>query len=154
MSDKINSHICLRLSVYKSFHQAVKYGHQRNHILQDLTRLKPYISMKARKTENHFETGFDNQKPVCRKTGINIPVYVTVYCLLQKRKNFGPLTFLFKIILSNVCFPKCSFNFKTIIEMLYSLYQTWTFRALELLQRIAAKAIECMNVHLSVQVCE
>jgi len=25
------------LSVYKSFHQAVKYGPQRNHILQDLT---------------------------------------------------------------------------------------------------------------------
>jgi len=34
MSDKINSHICLMLSVYKCFHQVVKYGHQ---ILQDLT---------------------------------------------------------------------------------------------------------------------
>jgi len=32
MSDKINSHICLMLSLYKSFHQRVKYGHQRNHI--------------------------------------------------------------------------------------------------------------------------
>ena len=34
MSDKINSHICLMLSVYKCFHQMVKYGHQRNHVLQ------------------------------------------------------------------------------------------------------------------------
>jgi len=25
------------LSVYKSFHHTVKYGHKRNHILQDLT---------------------------------------------------------------------------------------------------------------------
>jgi len=39
MSDKINSLICLMLSVYKSFHQMVKYSHQRNHILQDLTGL-------------------------------------------------------------------------------------------------------------------
>jgi len=37
MSDKTNSHIWLMLSVYKSFHQKVKYGHQWNHILQDLT---------------------------------------------------------------------------------------------------------------------
>jgi len=40
MSDKINSYICLILSVYKSFHQTVKYGHQRNHIVQDLTGLE------------------------------------------------------------------------------------------------------------------
>ena len=26
MSDKINSYICLILSVYKSFHQTAKYG--------------------------------------------------------------------------------------------------------------------------------
>ena len=39
-SDKINSHICLTLSVYNSFHQTVKYGHQRNQILQDLTELE------------------------------------------------------------------------------------------------------------------
>jgi len=35
MSDKINSHICLMWIVFKSFHQTVKYGRQRNHILQD-----------------------------------------------------------------------------------------------------------------------
>jgi len=35
MSGKINSHICL--SVYESFHQTVKYGQQRNRILQDIT---------------------------------------------------------------------------------------------------------------------
>jgi len=40
MSGKINSHICLMLSVYKSFRQTVKYGCQRNHILQDLTGLE------------------------------------------------------------------------------------------------------------------
>jgi len=40
MSDKINFHICPGLSVYKSFHQTVKYGWQRNHILQDLTGFK------------------------------------------------------------------------------------------------------------------
>jgi len=40
MSDKINSHICLMLSAYKHFHQTVKYGCQRNHVLQDWTRLE------------------------------------------------------------------------------------------------------------------
>jgi len=40
MSDKINSHICLILSIYKTCHQTVKYGCQRNHILQDLTGLE------------------------------------------------------------------------------------------------------------------
>jgi len=35
MSGNINSHICLMMSAYKSFHQMVKYGQQRNHILQD-----------------------------------------------------------------------------------------------------------------------
>jgi len=40
MSDKINSHIGLQLSVHKNFHQTVKYGCQRNHILQDLTELE------------------------------------------------------------------------------------------------------------------
>jgi len=32
MSGKINSHNCLMLSVYKNFHQTVKYGQQRNHM--------------------------------------------------------------------------------------------------------------------------
>ena len=32
MSDKINYHICLMLSIYKSFHQMVKYDWQRNNI--------------------------------------------------------------------------------------------------------------------------
>jgi len=40
MSDKINSHICLMLSVYNSFRQMVKYGHQRNNIFQNLTGLE------------------------------------------------------------------------------------------------------------------
>jgi len=40
MSVKINSHICLMLSVFESFHQTVKYVWQRNCILQDLTGLE------------------------------------------------------------------------------------------------------------------
>jgi len=40
MSDKLNSHIYLMLSVYNSFQQMVKYGRQRNLILQDLTKLE------------------------------------------------------------------------------------------------------------------
>jgi len=32
----------------------VKYGRQRNHILEDLTGLEIQISMKASKTENRF----------------------------------------------------------------------------------------------------
>jgi len=40
MSDKINSNICSVLRVYNIFHQIIKYGHQRNHILQDLTELE------------------------------------------------------------------------------------------------------------------
>jgi len=40
MSGKINTHFCLMLSVSESFHQTVKYGWQKNHILQDLTGLE------------------------------------------------------------------------------------------------------------------
>ena len=40
ISDKINSHIHLMLSVYKSFQETVKYGKPRNQILQDLTGIK------------------------------------------------------------------------------------------------------------------
>ena len=72
MSDKINSHICLMLSVYKSFHEMVKYGCQRNQILQDLTGLETEISMKAGKSENRFETSFQKPKTGVPKTGINI----------------------------------------------------------------------------------
>jgi len=50
------------LSVYESFYQMVKYGQQRNHVLQDLTGLEISISMKASKTENQFETGFQQPK--------------------------------------------------------------------------------------------
>jgi len=67
MADKINSCICLMLSVYKSFYQMVKYGHQRNHLLQDLSGLEIEISMKASETENRFSTT-ENSLP---KTSIN-----------------------------------------------------------------------------------
>jgi len=40
MSDKISSHISLMLTIYKTFHETVKYGCQQNHILQDLTGLE------------------------------------------------------------------------------------------------------------------
>jgi len=49
MSGNVTMHICLMLSVYKSFHQTVKHGRQRSHILQDLTGLEIKISMKASK---------------------------------------------------------------------------------------------------------
>jgi len=52
----------LLLSIYKRCHQAVKYGRQRNHMLQDLTGLKVKISMKASKAENRFETDFQQLK--------------------------------------------------------------------------------------------
>jgi len=58
MSDQINLHICLMFECLQKFHQIVKYGWQRNHILQDLTGLEIKISMKASKTQNWFETGF------------------------------------------------------------------------------------------------
>ena len=61
MSDKVNSHICLLLCVYKSFHQTVKYCSQRNQILQDLTGLETKISMKASKTRTGFKPLFNNQ---------------------------------------------------------------------------------------------
>jgi len=56
MSCKIDSQICLMLSVYKGFHQTVKYGRQRNHILQDLIGLETYISLKA----SELKTGFQS----------------------------------------------------------------------------------------------
>jgi len=60
------------LRVYKSFHQTVKYGQQRNPVLQDLTGLEIKISMKVSKTKNRFQTGFQpaksglQKKPVLR----------------------------------------------------------------------------------------
>jgi len=73
MSDNINSHSPLMLSVYKSFHETVKYGRQRNHILQDWTGLETKISTKASKTENWLGTGFQQPKTSLSKNGINIP---------------------------------------------------------------------------------
>jgi len=60
------------LSVYKSYHQTVKYGRQRNQILQDLTLLEIQISVKASKTENRFETSFQqpNKKTVLKSLNI------------------------------------------------------------------------------------
>src|SRR6218665_2142303 len=51
MSGEINSSICLVLIVYKSYHQLVKYGRQRYHILPDLAGLKVQISMMTSKTK-------------------------------------------------------------------------------------------------------
>ena|SRR6218665_996074 len=63
------------LSVYESFHQAVKYGWQRNHTLQDLTGLEIKISMKSSKIENGVETSFQQPNSGLQKTGINIHGY-------------------------------------------------------------------------------
>ena len=66
MSDKINSHISLMLSVYRSSHQTVKNDHQRIHILQGLTGLETETSMNASKAENRFSTSENRfaKKPV------------------------------------------------------------------------------------------
>jgi len=69
MPDKINSHICLMLSVYNSLHQMVKYGCQRNHKLQDITGLETKISMKTNKTGKRFVV----ENRFSKKSGINIP---------------------------------------------------------------------------------
>ena len=82
MSEKINSHICLMLSVYKSFHQMVKYGRQRNHILQDLTELEISISLKASKNENPFST---TKNRFAKETGIDIPN-------INQSQSFEPLS--------------------------------------------------------------
>src|SRR6218665_2262749 len=52
---KLIQTFCLMLSVYKSYHQTVKYGRQRNHILQDLNGLEIQISTTASKLKNQFE---------------------------------------------------------------------------------------------------
>ena len=44
------------------------------YILQDLTGLEIKISMKASKTENGLKLVFNKEKPVCEKTGVNIPI--------------------------------------------------------------------------------
>jgi len=60
MSDIVNSHISLMLSIYKRSNVAGK--ETIIIILQDLTGLEIRISMKASKTENQFETGFQQLK--------------------------------------------------------------------------------------------
>jgi len=49
------------------FHQIVKYGQQRDHILQDLTRLEIEISMKASKIVSRFQTSFQQLKSGLQK---------------------------------------------------------------------------------------
>ena len=67
MSDKINSHICLMLSVYESFHQIWPHGRQRNYIVQDLTGLEILIYMNASKSTYRFQTGFQQPKSGLQK---------------------------------------------------------------------------------------
>ena len=69
MAGKINSNISLMLGVDKSY-QKVKYGWNRNHILQDLTGLEIQIYMKA----SNNKTGLKPEpKSSLQKNGINIP---------------------------------------------------------------------------------
>ena len=51
----------------ESFHQKAKCGPQRDHILQDLIGLEISISMKASKTENRFQTSFQQPKSGLQK---------------------------------------------------------------------------------------
>jgi len=50
------------LSVYKSFHQRVKYDQQRNCILENFTGLGIKIFMKPSKTQNRFQIDFKQPK--------------------------------------------------------------------------------------------
>jgi len=58
------------LSVYESFHQTVKYGQQRNHMLQDLAVLEILISPKFSINKDWFST---IELRFAKKAGINIP---------------------------------------------------------------------------------
>ena len=73
MSNKINLHVCLMFSVYKGFHQTVKYGSLRNHILQDLTWLEIKISIRPVKPKTGLKPVVNSRKPVYQKSEINIP---------------------------------------------------------------------------------
>ena len=64
MSDKVNWYICLMLSVYKCFHETVKYGQRRNYILQDLTGLHYTFLWRPVKQKTVMKRVFNNQKPV------------------------------------------------------------------------------------------
>jgi len=56
------------LSVYENFHETLKHARQGYHILQDLTGPEIEIFMKASKTENWFQTGFQQPKPSLQNT--------------------------------------------------------------------------------------
>src|SRR6218665_1908405 len=78
----------LIFGVYNSFHQTIKYGHQRNHILQDLTGYEIKIYMKAGKTKTYFETGFRKPKTsLPKKTGINTPKLNKYYSRTVKQNH-------------------------------------------------------------------
>jgi len=82
MSDKINLHISLLLSVYKSSHQTVKYGHQRNNIYNNITGLEIKISMKSSKAKNRFEPGFQQPKTCLPKNLVLTSLLTTTTCNL------------------------------------------------------------------------
>ena len=54
-------------SVYESFSRTLKYGRQRNHILEDLTGLEILISMKTSETKKWFKTCFQQSKSSLQK---------------------------------------------------------------------------------------
>jgi|SRR6218665_2609909 len=86
MSGKINSNICLMLSVYKSYHQTLKYGPPKNQIVQELTGLEIQISMKASKTKNWFQTGFQQPKSGLQKRTVLTSLVTTPCKMLSERQ--------------------------------------------------------------------
>jgi len=60
------------LNVYESFHEAVIYGQQKKSYIMRVNWLEIKISMKAHKTENRFQTGFQQPKSSVQN-GISIP---------------------------------------------------------------------------------
>ena len=57
----------------------VKQGRQRNHILQDLIGLEIQISMKASKTENQIEAGFQQLKSGLQKNSVLTSHHLRIY---------------------------------------------------------------------------
>ena len=57
----------------------------KDNILQDLTQLENYISMKASKTENWFST---TKNRFAKQTGINIPTFFKAIFLQKCYQNY------------------------------------------------------------------
>ena len=83
MSGKLNSHICLMLSVSESFYQTS------NMAGKEFIYCKIYLGLKYKFLWRPVKPVFNNQNPVCRKPGINIPPIVILLRLQDSSVGFG-----------------------------------------------------------------